>query len=445
MTTLLICNAQLVNEGVISEADVYIRNGRIEKIGPNLDHLTSDKYIDAKGLHLLPGMIDTQFSLACDTFSEDRFLCETKAATAGGITSVMLLPSISNGPEIGLPTSDQLQQLLPKLKNNLSVYAVAAPGKLDILDEVCNESYICAIFASMVSANSAFRFDKAELIEELISTSSLLVTVEADDMPSILENEESYRQVYGDDIPIQFHSIIRGARSCSEATKLIIRISDKLEKPVHLLHVSCTEEIELIEHAKKESSLVTADVCSHFLTFSDTDYEQKGSLLKHNPAIKSDIDRASLMQGIMDSNITNICSGHTPYSYEDKQGSYFEVASGMPQAQLALPSVLELYQDQIFSLELIVEKTSHAVAESFSIKDRGYIREGYWADLVLIDLKESFIARNEDGLSSAAWTIFSGKEFRSSIVKTIVNGEVVWSKKRDINVSGTGCLLDFDR
>ena len=445
MTTLLICNAQLVNEGVTSKADVYIRDGRIETIGPDLSHLSSDSFINAKGLHLLPGMIDTQFSLASGTFSEDRFLCETNAAVVGGITSVMLMPVLNSVSEPGLPTAEQLEQLSLELNNNLSIYEVANPFDLDSLADGANKSHVCAVLASMISVNDSCRFDSLELVAELVERSSILVAVEADDMPSILENEESYRQIYGDNIPIQFHSVIRGAKSCAEAVEAVLHISEKLKKQVHLLHVSCTEEIELIESAKKHDSLVTADVCSHFLTFSEADYEQKGQLLKYNPAIKSDVDRASLMQGIFDNNITSICSGHIPYSFKEKQGTYFDVAAGMPQAQFSLPTILEYFQDEIFSLEMIVEKTSHAVADSFSIKDRGYIREGYWADLVLVDLDESFIARNEDVISTAAWTIYAGNEFRSSVVKTIVNGNVVWSKKDDLNVSGFGALLEFDR
>ncbi|PWQ98934.1 dihydroorotase [Leucothrix arctica] len=445
MTTLLICNAQLVNEGVIFESDVYIRDGRIEQISPNLSHLSSDRFIDAKGLYLLPGMIDTQFSLASSTFSEERFLSETSAAVAGGITSVMLLPTINSEQKTGLPKAKQLEQLRPNLKNNLAIYEVANPINLGVYVDSSIKGHICAVFASMIGVSDYYRFDSLQLVEELVGLSSVVVAIEADDMPSVLENEESYRQIYGDDIPIPFHSVIRGAKSCADTTEAVLGISEKLNKQIHILHVSCTEEIELIESAKRHDSLVTADVCSHFLTFSESDYEQKGALLKYNPAIKSDIDRASLMQGLLDNNITNICSGHTPYSLKEKQGSYFEVAAGMPQAQLALPAILEHFQDQIFSLELIVEKISHSVADTFLIKDRGYIREGYWADLVLVDIDESFIARNEDVLSTAGWTIYSGNEFRSSVVNTIVNGDVVWSKKDDVDVRGSGKLLEFNR
>ena len=445
MTTLLIWNARLVNEGVIFESDVYIRDGLIEQISLNLSHLSSDHFIDAKGLHLLPGMIDTQFSLASSTFSEEHFLCETKAAVAGGITSIMLLPNINSEQDTGLPNADQLEQLLPSLKNNLAIYEVANPVNLSASTDSSTRSHTCAVFASMISVSDYYRFDSLELVEALVALSSIVVALEADDMPSVLENEESYRQIYGDDIPIQFHSVIRGAKSCAATAEAVLRISEKLEKQIHLLHVSCTEEIELIERAKRHDSLVTADVCSHFLTFSEGDYEQKGALLKYNPAIKSDIDRAALMQGLLDNNITNICSGHIPYSIEEKQGSYFEVASGMPQAQLALPAILEHFQDEIFSLEMIVDKISHSVADTFLIKDRGYIREGYWADLVLVDIEESFIARNEDVLSTAGWTIYSGNEFRSSVVKTIVNGEVVWSKKDDVDGVNSGKLLEFNR
>lgn len=445
MNTLLICNASLVNEGEIVEADVFIADGRIQQVGANLSHLSSDRFIDAKGLYIFPGIIDTQFSLASSKFNEESLLCETKAAVAGGITSVMLLPHIGSEKQTGLPTDSQLEQLAPNLINNFSFYAAIEPLKLECLNELSNQSHICATYASMAGLNDLFRFDNEALLSELIESSPIPVVIDAEDMPSVLESEECYRQIYGDNIPFKFHSIIRGPDSLSTAVKSVLKVSNKLEKAVHLLHVSSTQEVELIESARKRNTLVTADVCSHFLTFSEADYEEKSQLLKYNPAIKSDIDRASLVQGLLDNNINNICSGHMPYTYEQKQGNYFFAASGMPQAQFALPSILEHYHDQIFTLQLIVEKTSHAVAEKFSIKDRGYIKEGCWADLVLVDLDESFIARNEDVLSLSGWTIFAGNEFRSSVIKTIVNGEVVWSKADGLLCNGAGALLEFSR
>ncbi|RVU83877.1 dihydroorotase [Leucothrix sargassi] len=445
MSTLLICNARIVNEGSTTEGDIFVRDGLIESLGSDLSHLPSDRFIDAKGLLLLPGMIDTQFTLAAANFSEERLIQETHAAVAGGVTSVMLLPNLNSEISTGLPNKKQTQQLTPKLINNLALYQVAKSGGSDDLSELSVLSHICALFVSMVSLSDSYRVDSDNELENIIANSPILVAIEADDMPSILENEESYRQIYGDNIPVQLHSTIRGVKSCADSVERVLSISDALKKRIHLLHVSCTEEIELIESARRHNSLVSADVCSHFLTFSSSDYEQKAHFLKYNPAIKSDIDRAALVQGLFDHNITSICTGHVPYSKKEKRGGYFDIKPGMPQAQFALPAILEHYQDEIFNIEDIVEKTSHAVAECFGIKNRGYIREGYWADFVLVDPDESFISRNEDVLSVAGWTIYSGNEFRSSIVKTIVNGEVVYSRKGGDTVSGAGQLLEFKR
>ena len=439
MSTLLICNVQIVNEGLIQEADVFIRNGRIERIDSDLSHLPSKQFIDGSGKHLMPGVIDTQFKLKTSADFPSSLTQESKAAIAGGITSSLLLPNYSSG--LVLPISQVDIQSL-QLQNNLSLYHPATHYTLDSIASI-DSSSCCGLYVNMATTHDELRIDEPETLERIFKESPTIVALHAEDAPSILENEESYRQIYGDDIPFNFHSSIRSAESCYIAASAALDIALSTDASAHLLNVSSVSEIELLESIRKKSPKISADVCSLYLTFSDADYVERGGLLKCEPSIKTDIDRAALIQGLLDNNIDNISSGHIPLSLNDKQGAYFDMPSGLPLAQYTFSSILEHYQDQILSLECVAQKTSHAVADRFAIKDRGYIREGYWADLVLIDLEGSFIARDEDVISGAAWTIFNGYEFRSSVVTTIVNGQVVFSHGEFKAIEPSGALLQF--
>ena len=441
MSTLLISNAQLVNEGKVYESDVFIRNGRIEQIGLDLSQLTSDQFIDGSGKHLLPGMIDSQFKLLPQGDFQENLARESKAAIAGGITSCLLLPSYS--PEAPHP-NEQFTTDYSKisLENNLSQYFSATQSSLDDIVSI-DPSSCCGVYVDLASNSDELRVDDPSTLERVFKESPCLIALHAEDAPTILENEENYRQIYGDDIPVHFHGSIRSAEACAIAADEVLNIALNNNSRVHLLHVSGIKEIELLEKARQNSSTISAGVCSHYLTFSEADYEGKRGLLKCEPSIKSDIDRAALLQALLDNNIDSISSGHTPLMLEEKEGSYFNVSSGLPGAQFALPSILEHYQDDILSLECIVQKTSHAVADRYSIVDRGYIREGYWADLALVDLEGSFIARDEDVISASAWTIFNGNEFRSSVVTTIVNGVIVWSSGKFQSAQASGKVLKF--
>lgn len=424
MSTLLICNVKIVNEGLIQEADVFIRNGRIARIDSDLSHLTSKQFIDGAGKYLLPGMIDTEFKLTEHDNFAACLMQESRAAVAGGITSCMLLPNHISGAADRFVSDVAFADL--SLQNNLSMYRPVTQRNLDDIATML-PSACCGLYVDMASSNDDVRIDDPITLQRIFDQSPSLIALHAEDAPSVLESEESYRQVYGDYIPFHLHGSIRSAEACYIAAAEALAIAVNSDSRVHLLHVSSAKEIELLANMRQKSSMISAGVSSHYLTFSDADYKDRGGVLKCEPSIKTDIDRAALIQGLLDNNIDIISSGHVPLSLAEKQGTYFEVPAGLPLAQYAFPIILEHYQDQIVSLESIVEKTSHAVAERFAIADRGYIREGYWADLVLIDLQGSFIARDEDVISGSDWTIFNGNEFRSSVIKTIVNGEIVWS------------------
>ncbi|PID46700.1 MAG: dihydroorotase [Proteobacteria bacterium] len=445
MSTLLICNAQVVNEGRIQKADVLACDGRIARIDSDLSQITSDQFIDASGLYLLPGMIDSQFGIVGEEVKPEILARECQAAVVGGVTSVLLLPDLHTESHRKTNFSEkQLEALGHTLVTNFSYYQAVRVNEVEDLSGLSLKA-CCGLYADMADFQDEYRFDEPDVLQSLLENSPIIVAVHAESAPLILGNEESYRQVYGDKIPFHLHSSIRNQEVCSIAADEVLRLAKHTQANVHLLHISSDAEVELLAKYRAEYSNVSADVCSQFLVFTDTDSAKKGTQLKYCPAIKTDIDRAALIQGLLDGNIDNICTGHIPIARRDKEQDYLDVPSGLPQAQFAMPAVLEHFQDQILSLELIVEKTSHAVADRFSIGERGYIREGYWADLILVDIDRSFIARNEDVISSAGWTVYNGSEFRSSVHTTIVNGQVAWRNNALVDGVRAGQLIDFAR
>ena len=441
MSTLLISNVRLVNEGLIQEVDVFIKNGRIDRVGSDLSHLVAKQYIDGLGKHLIPGIIDAQSRMSASSELQTNILNESKASIAGGITSSLLLPSSEYGFEQQFSEFVTDHQQVSSF-NNFSFYYPASTLNLASIATI-DATNCCGVYVDMASSNDAIRLDDRSSLESVFIDSPTLVAFHSEDAPSIFESEESYRQIYGDSVPFQLHGSIRSEEACYLAASEALELALSTSSRAHLLNVSSVKEIELLSRIRQQTTLISADVCSHYLTFSEADYNERGALLKCRPSIKTDIDRAALMQGLLDNNIDIISSGHVPITMTEKQGDYFDVPSGLPLAQYTLPSIYEHYQDQIFSLEMIVNKTSHAVADCFGIVDRGYVREGYWADLVLVDLDGSFIARNEDVVSKAGWTIFNGNEFRSSVVMTIVNGVVVWSERDFFHNQGAGSPLVF--
>ncbi len=468
MGTLLILNAKIVNENTITESDIYIRGGRIEKIAKDLSAMKVQQVLDVKGKFLLPGMIDANVHFQQDISNKDvnkNSCCnESHAAVAGGVTTYFDTPS--KGSSVN--SAERLEQkMLFATEHSLANYSYYLGASNSNLEEIksLDPKSSCGVHIFMGGTRDNRLVDEPEPLNEIFKHSPILLNTHCEDTPTIVENEESYRQVYGDDIPFQFHPSIRTAAACYASTKLAIELATNNHSKLHVSHVSSTKEAELFSDLPLIEKQITAEVGYEYLVFTDEDYVsdtsvsitnnhhandnvlsevEKGALIKTNPAIKSDIDRASLFQSLMDGCLDTIASVHKPVTLDDKQGNYFEVLSGNPLIEFSLPSLLEHYQDGIFSLELIVNKTSHAVADIFQVKDRGYIREGYWADLVVIDTAEGITASNDSILSKAAWTPFNGYEFRSSVYATVVNGDLVYINKQ-VRTGSKGRRVEFFR
>ncbi len=443
-STLLILNAKIVNENSIVESDIYIRGGRIEKIAKDLSLMKVNNVLDVKGKHVMPGMIDDQVHFRePDLTHKGDIKSESRAAVAGGITTFFDMPdSIPNVLNSEL-LEEKMQLAAEKSIANYSFYYGASNDNLEAIKRIDPLS-CCGLKVFMGSSTGNMLVDDEETLNNIFQHTPILLATHCEDTPTIIENQENYRQIYGDDIPIEFHSTIRSEEACVKASKLAMKLAQEHETRLHILNITTAKEAEAFSELPRDEKRITAEVCCQYLMFCDEDYAAKGSLIKCNPSIKTATDRAALIQALLDGRVDVIGSGHAPYTLEEKQGNYFDTPSGMPMVQYALPSLLEHHQDGIISLELIADKTSHAVADIFNIKDRGYIREGYWADLVVVDLDNEVTVSNEDVISACAWTPFDGYEFRSKIYATIVNGDLVYINDQ-VRCGTLGQRVEFDR
>ncbi|MBO0613711.1 MAG: hypothetical protein RL122_2278 [Pseudomonadota bacterium] len=445
MSSLLIVNANLVNEGQITAADVLIRNGRIETIGRDLS-APGVEVLDAAGRHLLPGMIDDQvhFREPGMTHKADM-VTESRAAVAGGITSFMDMPNtIPNALNSAL-LNDKKVLAAGRSMGNFAFYLGASNDNLEAI-KALNPKDACGVKVFMGASTGNMLVDDPEVLEQIFLHAPTLLAAHCEDTPTIIENEESYRSIYGDNIPFHLHPVIRSEAACYKSSSMAMELAKRCGTRLHILHISTAKEAEMFSDLDLKDKRITAEACVHFLHFADEDYASKGALIKCNPAIKTAEDRAGIIQALLDGRLDVIGTDHAPHTWEEKQNpSYFKAPSGLPLVQHAMQTVLEHYQDGIFTLEFIVEKTSHAVAQMFNIKDRGYIREGYWADLTLVDLDKPHIATHANSLSKCGWTPFDGYEFRSSIAATVVNGQLVWKDGKLLDVAPLGMALEFDR
>ena len=426
------------------ESDIYIRSGRIEKICKDLSAMKVLHVLDVKGKYLLPGMIDDHVHFRESGKAYKGDMCsESRAAVAGGVTTFFDMPD-SNPKVLNSEILEAKAELAAE--NSLANFAFYHGASNDNLDEIkaIDPLSCCGLKVLMGGSTGSMIVDSPEVLDKIFEHSPVIIATHCEDMPTIVENEENYRQIYGDDVPFQLHAKIRSEEACYKSSSLAVTLAKSHEAKLHVMHVTTAKEVEMFTDLPITEKLISAEVCCHYLAFSEEDYESKGSLIKCDPAIKTEVDRAGLFQGLMDNRLDVIGTDHTPLLWSEKQGNYFEVASGMPSVEYALPSLLEHYQDGIFTLEFLAQKTSHAVADLFNIKDRGYIREGYWADFVVIDLEKQTNANNKDVISKAGWTPYDGTEFRSSVYATIVNGDLVYINGK-IRTGTLGKRVKFDR
>ncbi len=444
MTRLLILNATVVNEGELSEKDILIKDGRIERIDDYLAGQAADIELDAKGNAVLPGMIDDQVHFREPGLThKGNIFSESRAAVAGGITSVMEMPNTQPPTTTSALLAEKFNLAASNAFANYSFYLGATNDNLEEIKGVDPLS-CCGVKAFLGASTGSLLVDDPVSLERLFTHAPILVATHCEDTPRIIENERKFRQQYGEKVPVSCHPHIRDTEACYRSSAMAVELAEKCGTQLHLLHLSTEKEVSLLSGGPVETKQITAEVCVHHLFFSDKDYEAQGTRIKCNPAIKTIDDRNALIQAMVDNKIDVVATDHAPHTLAEKQRPYFKAPSGIPLVQHALPSLLEHYHAGRFSLSLIAEKAAHNPAKRFQLKGRGFVREGYWADLVIIDIKRPYRVHQGNILYACNWSPFEDYVFKSTIMTTIVSGHIAYHQGK-VHPRPKGMQLQFDR
>jgi len=446
MKRVLIKNAKIVNEGVIFEGDVLIEDQYIVEIAESISAKSSTtKIIDAEGNYLIPGAIDDQvhFREPGLTYKGD-IASESRAAVAGGITSFIEQPNtIPNAV-----TQELLEQKYQiAAENSYANYSFMMGGTNDNLEEVLktNPKNVAGIKLFLGSSTGNMLIDDEVVLEKIFSSTTMLIAAHCEDETTIRNNLEKYKEQYGEDIPVNVHHLIRSEEACYISSSRAIALAKKTGARLHVFHLSTAKEMDLFTNKiPLEDKKITAEVCIHHLWFTNEDYDTKGNLIKWNPAVKTANDRKVLWEALLDDRIDVIATDHAPHTLEEKKQSYLKAPSGGPLVQHAVVAMFEAFHQGKISIEKIVEKMAHNPAKIFKIEKRGFIKEGYYADLVIVNPGLPWNVRKENILYKCGWSPFEGFSFKSRITHTFVNGELVYNnfKVKDIKC---GERLLFDR
>ena len=444
MASILIKSATIVNEGKLVIADVFVKNGIIEQIGISLDH-HADQEINAEGLHLFPGCIDDQvhFREPGLTHKADIFT-ESRAAIAGGITSFMEMPNTVPNTLTQELLADKYAIAAGSSAANYSFFMGAGN---DNLDEVLktDPNNVCGIKVFMGSSTGNMLVDNEKTLEGIFSQAPILVATHCEDEATVRANTERFKAQYGDNLSPEMHPLIRNAEACYISSSFAVGLAKKYDTRLHILHISTAIETALFDNTLPlNKKRITAEACIHHLWFSDADYEKKGNWIKWNPAIKSSIDREAIFQAVLDDRIDIIATDHAPHTIEEKSQPFSKAPSGGPLVQHALIAMIEFYKRGKISLEKIAEKMAHSPAICFQVDKRGFIREGNWADLVLVNLNKPYLVSRKNILAKCGWSPFEGEVFGSTVISTIVSGNLVY-EDGIIKDGIYGKRLAFDR
>lgn len=445
MKNTLILNANIVNEGKVFEGDLLIKGRFIEIVGGDLSSRQADKIIDAKGKYLLPGAIDDQVHFRePGLVHKATIYSEAKAAVAGGVTSFMEMPN-TVPPVFTLSLLEDKYQIASR--DSLANYSFFMGASNDNLDEVMklDVSTVCGLKIFMGSSTGNLLVDDPKTLESFFSRFPSLIATHCEDEVTIRNNMAQYRERYGEDVPVKYHPLIRSEEACYKSSSFAVELARKHGTRLHVLHISTARETELFDATlPPEKKRITAEVCVHHLTFSDEDYEQLGTLIKWNPAIKTRSDRDGLLKALLDDRLDVVATDHAPHTLAEKDNSYFKAPSGGPLVQHSLVAMLEFYHAGKIALEKIVEKMAHNPALLFQVSKRGFIREGYYADLVLVDLDSPWKVARENILSKCGWSPFQGRMFRSKVTHTFVSGHAAY-EEGVFDESMKGQRLTFER
>jgi len=440
----LIKNATIVNEGEIGTYDVLIENEIISRIDKQIDLPANYTEVNAEGLYLIPGAIDDQVHFREPGLThKGEIYTEAKAAVAGGVTSYMEMPNTN-------PQTTNLTELEKKYQRasecSLANYSFFMGGTNINLEETLKVDYskVCGLKLFMGSSTGDMLVDNEKTLEGFFSKTNCLIATHCEYDPWIKENQKRIIEEYGEDLPPYFHPVIRNEEACYKSSSMAVELAKKHKTRLHVLHISTAKELSLFSNKiPLKDKLITAEACIHHLWFSDEDYKTKGNFIKWNPSVKTIYDRDKILEAVLNNTIDVIATDHAPHTFEEKSAPYLKAPSGGPLVQHSILAMLDLNHNKKITLEHLVKKMSHDVADLFRIEKRGYIREGYFADLVLINLCKPTTVTKENILSKCKWSPFEGHTFKSTIEKTFVSGHLVFDNGT-FNESKYGKRLTFN-
>tara|TARA_B100000287_G_scaffold149980_1_gene141709 strand:+ start:2854 stop:4185 length:1332 start_codon:yes stop_codon:yes gene_type:complete len=440
--TITIKNCKVVNEGQITEKDLIIKNGRFEKIGNDL--ASEGETIDAAGLFLFPGIIDDQCHFREPGLTERGSIkTESLSAVAGGTTSFMDMPNVIP-PTLSLDLwRDKISIAEKTASANFSFYMGTSNTNIDEIKAI-DPKEVCGIKIFMGSSTGNLHVDSEDALNDLFRESPVIITTHCEDDPMIKAKEQEFLAKYGEKIPVEMHSEIRSREACLKSSKKAIDLAERYDANLHILHLTTKEEVELFSNKPLNEKMITAEVCIPHLYFSRDDYATKGTLIKCNPSIKETADRDALRAGLLEGYIDYVATDHAPHQLEGKSNDYMDCPSGIPSVQHTLLVLLELVREGVYSLDDLPYYLSHKVADRFNIIDRGYIREGYWADCVLVDLEHQHKITKENTSYFCGWSPFEGDTFNSKVISTFVNGTHAYNEGKILETN-LGMQLEFDR
>lgn len=433
MGKLLITNANIVNEGKIEPKDVLISNGRFEKIANQISASEANEVIDAAGKHLFPGLIDDQvhFREPGLTHKAELFT-ESRAAVAGGVTSFMEMPNTVPNALTQELLEDKYQLAAKKSIANYSFFMGASNDNVEEVLKTDPKS-VCGVKVFMGSSTGNMLVDNEDTLNNIFSKVPMLIATHCEDETTIRVNSAKAKEQFGEDVPISMHPVIRSEEACYLSSSLAVELAKKHGSRLHVLHISTGKETNLFDNTLPlEQKKITSEACIHHLWFSDKDYEEKGTFIKWNPAVKTAQDRDEIMRAVLDGRIDVIATDHAPHTKEEKNNKYFQAPSGGPLVQHSLLALLDFYHQGKMTLPFIAQKAAHNPAILFSVDERGYIREGYYADFTLVDLNGGFEVTESNILSKCGWSPFEGHTFKSRVDSTFVNGNKVYDNGKII-------------
>lgn len=445
---ILIHQATIVNEGTSFIGSVLVENERIscifkEEVPENILN-RSKQIIDARGLYLFPGVIDDQVHFREPGLTHKGDIgSESRAAVAGGVTSFMEMPNTNPQTVTIEALQRKFETAAEKSVANFSFYLGATNDNIAELKKA-DKKNVGGVKVFMGASTGNMLVDNEKTLQRIFAETDMLIATHCEKEDIIRRNVEAYRQKFGEDVPVVFHPLIRNAEACYQSSAQAVELADKYGSKLHVLHLSTAREMSLFSNAPVSDKKITAEVCVHHLWFTDADYNRLGSRIKWNPAVKTAEDRAALIEALKSGKLDVVATDHAPHLLSEKEGGALKATSGGPLVQHSLQTMLELSAKGIFTKEFVIEKMCHAPAQLFKVKQRGYIKEGFFADLVLVNPNKPHTVSKENSLYKCGWSPFEGETFTHSIEKTFVNGKIVFDNGV-ITENTFGNALEFDR